>query len=166
MERAGPKEIDVRQIASLEGLLKDLIQLYLQAYEEMPQYAFRDPKRIKGYLRWLLKHSAGGFWVALVNGRPVGLIAVQPDCRFQGEEIPEIHEFLVAPPYRHTGVADLLLKEALNFLRRGGHRRVALWVGEENERAREFYRRHGFQETARQGVWRRMEADLSGQKID
>ncbi|WP_456430923.1 GNAT family N-acetyltransferase [Thermosulfuriphilus sp.] len=166
---ADPKaNLEIRSISSLDPLLKDLIDLYLLAYKDIPQYAFRDPRRVKGYLRWLLKHAQGGFWVAFVKQRPVGLIAIQPDAHFQGEEVAEIHEFLVAPDYRHTGVAEKLLETALSFLKDRGHQRVALWVGEGNERARDFYRRHGFNETARQGVWLRMEAPLAsfGQKVN
>ncbi len=156
----------LKAISSLEGLAGDLKNLYLEAYGQDYLYAYRDPKRVRRYLRWLLKHAQGGFWVAFDRGRPVAFLALQPDCRFQGETVPEIHELVVSPRYQGRRMARKLMEEAFRFLEERGFNKVALWVGEHNERAKKFYRRLGFRETAKQGSWIRMERDLAPQASD
>ena len=153
-------KIDIKSIRKLNSLGKELQRIYLEAYREDYLYAYRDPARVKRYLKWLLKHADGGFFVAFDGERPVGFIVVQADCRFQGEQIPEIHELVVDPAYQGRGIGRLLMKTALDHLRKKGFQRVALWVGEKNEDARRFYESLGFKITARQGSWLRMEKEL------
>ncbi len=152
--------IVIKSIRSLNSLAKELQRIYLEAYREDYLYAYRDPARVKRYLKWLIKHADGGFFVAFDGKRPVGFIVVQPDCRFQGEQIPEIHELVVDPAYQGRGIGKLLMETALNHLKEKGFTKVALWVGEKNEDARRFYERLGFKVTSRQGAWLRMEKDL------
>ncbi len=162
VDTSKPK-IRIKQISSLEDLAKDLERLYLEAYRDDYLYAYREPKRVRRYLRWLIKHAQGGFWVALAGERPVGFLALQPDCRFQGEVVPEIHELVVDPEYQGQSVARKLMEEAFRFLEERGYSRVALWVGEKNEKAKHFYQNLGFEETSRQGAWIRMERPLHPQ---
>ncbi len=154
------ENILIKSISSLKDLEKELQALYLEAYGQDYLYAYRDPKRVRRYLRWLLKHAQGGFWVAFDQGRPVAFLALQPDCRFQGETVPEIHELVVAPGYQKRGLGQRLMEEAFRFLEALGHKKVALWVGEHNDRAKKFYERLGFKETFHQGAWIRMERPL------
>ncbi len=155
--------IHIKQLFSLEDLAADLERLYLEAYRDDYLYAYRDPKRVRRYLRWLIKHAQGGFWVALAAEKPVGFLALQPNCRFQGEVVPEIHELVVSPEYQGQSVARKLMETAFQFLEDRGFVRVALWVGEHNERAKNFYQHLGFVETSRQGAWIRMERSLNPQ---
>ncbi len=45
-----------------------------------------------------------------------------------------------------TGIGTALHRRALDELRRDGHHRAALWVAEQNPRARRFYEREGWSE--------------------
>ncbi len=153
-------KIEIRSINSLQDLIKDLQRIYMAAYQEDYLYAYREPGRIKRYLKWLMKHAKGGFFVAFVDDRPVGFLALQPDCRFHGEIVPEIHELVVDPEFQGLGLGKRLMERAFEFLRHRGFSRVALWVGEKNETAKKFYEKLGFKITARQGSWLRMEKEL------
>ncbi len=155
-------EIVIKSINSLDSLAEQLERIYLEAYQEDYLYAYREPKRVRRYLKWLLKHADGGFFVAFDGEKPVGFIVVQPDCRFQGEEIPEIHELVVAPAYQGKGIGKKLMEKALKYLEEKGYQKVALWVGEKNEDARRFYERLGFRLVTRQGSWLRMEKEFQG----
>ncbi len=153
-------DIVLKNIKRLNSLAEELKRIYLNAYQEDYLYAYRDPGRVKRYLKWLIKHAEGGFWVAFDGNRPVGFIVVEPECRYQGEVVPEIHELVVDSSYQGRGIGRRLMETALNFLKERGYRKVALWVGEKNKDAQEFYRRLGFKFTGRQGSWLRMEKDL------
>ncbi len=153
-------KVEIKAIDSLKDLAQELQRIYLEAYQDDYLYAYREPGRVKRYLKWLLKHAQGGFFVAFVEGKPVGFLALQPDCRFHGEIIPEIHELVVDPKYQGLGVGKRLMEKAFDYLREKGFSRVALWVGEKNENAKRFYEKLGFRVTARQGSWLRMEKDL------
>ena len=153
-------EITIKNITKLDSLLEELKRIYLDAYQEDYLYAYREPRRVKRYLKWLVKHADGGFFVAFEGDRPVGFLVVEPECRYHGEVVPEIHELVVDPAYQGRGIGRRLMEAALNFLKRRGYQKVALWVGEGNKDAQEFYRRLGFKFTGRQGSWLRMEKDL------
>jgi ribosomal protein S18 acetylase RimI-like enzyme len=55
-----------------------------------------------------------------------------------------------APGHRHLGVADALVRAALDWAAEHGGRRVRLWIVERNEEARAFYRGWGFAPTGRE----------------
>jgi len=50
----------------------------------------------------------------------------------------------VAPKQWGTGAADALMATTLDYLADEGFTQSYLWVFEGNERARRFYRRHGW----------------------
>ncbi|QJA05665.1 GNAT family N-acetyltransferase [Thermosulfurimonas marina] len=136
-------------------LLEKLVELYERAYQEDLRYAEIGRRRIKRYLKWLFKHARGAFWVAFEGEEPVGFVALE-----EMGPVPEIHEIVVSPEWRGRSLAEKLMQEALDYLSRRGFSRVALWVGEHNQRARHFYEKMGFQITEKAGVWLRMEKEL------
>jgi len=70
-------------------------------------------------------------WVAEdPTGEPVGFAAVSDGM---------LNHLYVAPTWQGRGVGSALLEAA-----RTGMDRLELWVFQRNERARAFYRRHGF----------------------
>ncbi len=155
------KKIEIKRITSLENLLESLKIIYLNAYEDNYLYAYRDPKRVKKYLKWLFKHFKDKFLVAFDKDKPIGFLVLDIDCHFCGEIVPEIHEVVVAPEYQKRGVGHKLMDEAFKCLKALGYKKVALWVGEQNFRAKRFYEQLGFKETVKQDKWVRMEKILS-----
>jgi len=133
-----------------------LVDLYLEAYRGLEEYAYRRRSDVKDYLQWLYKIDPKGFLVAEDKGEVLGFVAA---CRQWWDKnqglMGEIHEIAVPPAHQGRGIGSRLLEEALNVLKRE-HRVFGLWVGERNFRAQEFYRRRGFAPVGRLGKWIRM----------
>jgi len=83
-------------------------------------------------------------WVALSRDRIVGFVTVGPsrdeDAR-RGDR--EIYSIYLDPGTWGHGVARDLMRTVISEI--GDKTPVSLWVLADNERARHFYRRHGFQ---------------------
>ncbi len=137
--------------------LKDIIEVYHNAYIEMPVYAYQKRHDIKGYLKWLYKVDPDGFFVAVLNNKIVGFIAV---CQnwwdyVLNEYIGEVHELAVEKDYQNSGIGSLLFETATDLLRQT-HNTIGLWVGEKNQRAITFYKKRGFEVSRKVGKWLKM----------
>ena len=91
----------------------------------------------------------GNAWIAYARSQAVGyLIAVYVHSLEHLGLTAEIDEFFVLPSARSHGLGDRLLRVAeAEFVRRGCTN-VSLQLGRGNDRARVFYRAHGYSERA------------------
>ncbi len=140
--------------------LEQLIEVYRSGYEGMEQYAETDEEDIRDYLEWLYEGEPSGFLVAEAEeGRLVGFVSTHTDWwdrRFQ-RRTAELHELVVHKNWQGVGIGRALMMAALDYARAQGCEYASLWVGEENWKAREWYRRLGFEEAGKGwGVWVRM----------
>jgi ribosomal-protein-alanine N-acetyltransferase len=83
-------------------------------------------------------------WVAESDQKVVGFLV----ARQLFDEI-EILNLAVAPDFRRSGLATLLLREAFSLAHKHGASKAHLEVRASNQPALEFYKRHGFVETGR-----------------
>jgi ribosomal protein S18 acetylase RimI-like enzyme len=95
--------------------------------------------------RLCVEPTLGSGWIAFVKGVPVGyLLAVYVFSLEHLGLTAEIDEFFVLPSARGKGLGDELLRLAeAEFVRRGCTN-VSLQLGKGNDRARAFYRAHGY----------------------
>ena len=89
----------------------------------------------------------GGYYLVYIEGNLMkGWIGIGIMLDFYSDEmvgiIPEIYVF---PPYRHQGIAEKLCLEGFKHLKEQGLTKVQLNVFEGN-RAKDLYRKLGFQE--------------------
>lgn len=98
----------------------------LLPYRNEEQFAARARARI------------GDMWVAVAGGETIGFVVVKDD---------EVEQLYVDQPARGTGVAAMLLRQAEDEIRAGGHRRAWLAVVAGNQRARSFYARSGWRDS-------------------
>lgn len=101
------------------------------------------------YLTWAgrcVEQESNCIQVAVDDGIE-GYVFVLPESHAMIWDAAVINEIYVAPKLRGAGVADDLLSAALAHARRQDLplERVILDVDAANERARSFYRRHGFE---------------------
>jgi ribosomal protein S18 acetylase RimI-like enzyme len=96
----------------------------------------------------------------------VGTVTLQPDPHEDGGR--ELVAMWVDPAYRRSGLAGSLVASMVNRAVSVGAHEVALWVAEDNARARSLYERSGFELTGERDVMRpgvdqvRMRKELPG----
>ncbi len=141
-----------------ESDVKEFIEVYRKAYKGLEEYAYTTTKSIKSYFRWLLKRDRDGFYKAVIKGEPIGFIACDTNWKspFEEVEVGEIHEVIVLPRYRRSGVGRELIEKCIEYSRKKGRKICELWVGEKNEEAKKFYKELGFKELEKWGIWIRM----------
>lgn len=154
--------VPFNELAQIKKYRRLLIDVYLSAYAEIPEYAYTSRRDIWHYLNWLFRRSRGGFFAVFCDGHLGGFISADPEWfDLDQTKVGEIHELAISREYQGKGVGSVLLARAISFLAQYGHRRVGLWVGVNNHRAIEFYRRKGFVPGPVKGIWQRMYLDLS-----
>ncbi len=72
----------------------------------------------------------------------------------------EIHEIAVIREFQGRGIGSRLFEEGLSYLKSKGIKDLELWVGENNRKARKFYRDYGFEEVEVKWDWVRMTKKL------
>lgn len=90
------------------------------------------------------RHDArkDAFWVAELDGKRVGCVAVQHDKQRPGWA--KLRWFLVEQAARGHGVGHALLDQALAFVRQAGYAGILLWTVDDLVAARRLYERAGF----------------------
>ncbi|MDW8215196.1 MAG: N-acetyltransferase [Roseiflexaceae bacterium] len=106
-----------------------------------------DPQRTRDALRTLLDHPEYGMvHVAAVDGDIVGYIVGSLGLSIEaGGRFLLIDELYVRPAWRGRGLARALLASLLPYAHAHGCRAVELEVGWENDHARAWYERLGFE---------------------
>ena len=83
-------------------------------------------------------------FVAALIARGAVTVAANPDvCGFMAQEGEEIGQLYLSPDARGQGIGSRLLQEAQSRADR-----LTLWCFQQNQGARRFYERHGFQAVA------------------
>jgi putative acetyltransferase len=83
----------------------------------------------------------GGFWVALRDGRVVGMFGLEP----AGQDAMELRRMYVDPSVRRSGIARSMLRFAEDECRRLKMQRLELSTSELQPAALELYRHAGYQ---------------------
>lgn len=91
----------------------------------------------------------GAVWLATIAGEPAGYAIVTFMFSLEhGGMMAEVDEFFVLPEARAHGVGTRLLAAAEQHLRVHNFVRLQLQIDRDNQPARSFYQRHGFEDRA------------------
>jgi GNAT superfamily N-acetyltransferase len=85
-----------------------------------------------------------GLWVAELDGRRVGCIAIQHDAEDQSGSSAQLRWFFVESDARGHGVGRALLDQAIAFCHKAGYGSIWLWTVDDLAAARRQYERAGF----------------------
>jgi ribosomal protein S18 acetylase RimI-like enzyme len=152
-------EIRPATVQDVPGLLP-LVEEYWR-FEDIDGF---DVARVgRELVRLFADGRLGSGWIACSRGEAVGyLLAVYVFSLEHLGLTAEIDEFFVLPSARGRGLGDALLRLAeAEFVRRGCTN-VALQLGSGNDRARAFYREHGYRKRAGFGLLDKMLAERRG----
>lgn len=84
-------------------------------------------------------------WIAFLGARPVGLLnAFEGYSTFAAAPLLNIHDLIVDPAVRGTGIGHRLMEAAEAEARRKGCRKITLEVLERNHRAQRLYASLGY----------------------
>lgn len=134
---------DIRPITSKDiPALLPLVEQYW-IFEDVAGF---DAARVTKELQRLCADpSLGSGWIAFVEGKSVGyLLAVYVFSLEHLGLTAEIDEFFVLPSFRGREIGSELLQVAENEFIRRQCTNVSLQLGQENDRARAFYRANGY----------------------
>jgi GNAT superfamily N-acetyltransferase len=98
----------------------------------------------------LLKHAVSGhkrLLIAAEDQNIIGLVRIGPESG--SSEVGLVYLLYVLPEYWGRGVGKALMSAAMDELRDLGIRVATLWVLRDNQRARRFYERLGWQPDGR-----------------
>ncbi len=137
--------------------VKHFVEIYVDAYRGLEEYAYTTRREIRNYFKWLMKRDPEGVFFAELS-EPVGFIACDSNwfSPFEMKKVGEIHELAVKREFWGKGIGSKLLEKGIEYLRDKKMDYAELWVGVGNERAKKFYEKHGFKEKGRFGKWVRM----------
>lgn len=83
-----------------------------------------------------------GFWTVSLKGRVEGSITIDGIHAKKGGA--HLRWFIISDVLRGRGIGNRLIKEALNFCRNKGYKRVYLWTFEGLNAAKHLYEKSGF----------------------
>ncbi len=119
-------------------------QLLLHEYYEAIKVQKRDaPEDIESYL----SDAASGFWIAYVEGKAAGCVALRP--LGATEQAYECKRLYVRPEFRGRGIAERLLAAMEEYASLIGAQWIYLDSKDDLRDALRLYRRRGYQECAR-----------------
>ncbi len=143
-------------------------RVYHRAYRGLEPYAYEShwtpeerEKYTREYLGWAYEEDPEGFFVAVEepSGEVLGFVSVHTWGEGRARRA-EIIEVAVDPEQQGHGLGRLLLDHAERYAKSKGCTKIQLWVGSENRRALEIYKRRGYREASRYERWTKMLKDL------
>jgi ribosomal protein S18 acetylase RimI-like enzyme len=88
-----------------------------------------------------------GFFVAELDSKVVGYLVLRKEHAPKSLHVYapiQLWRLYVAPAWQGKGIAAGLMEQAVSSTREWGHEAIWLGTGEDNIRAIEFYKKHGF----------------------
>lgn len=122
---------DVGYIAYLHG------KMYAETYGFSRAFEYYV---MKGLTEFMANPVGGDLWVARIDGKNAGAIAITKD----NDNTAQLRWFIIDEAYQGLGLGKRLMETALAFCREKGYLHVFLWTVNILETARYLYKKYGF----------------------
>jgi len=120
---------DVQLTAYFPGVIGKITELHAVYYAENWELDLSFEAQVAGELSDFhvnFQEDRDGFWVAMTHGVFAGSVSI--DGNQAPEEGARLRWFIVPAQFQGRGIGSLLLKEAIDFCREVGHKRIFLWT--------------------------------------
>lgn len=138
-------------VADAEALLRLHVRARLSYYrgfvddERLAEENRRDPADYE----LMIEAPDRTVWCAETRGQLAGFLTIGRPYHAEPDADSELYQIQVDPAYHRHGIGTALHRAAVAGWRARGVATARLWVWEFNERAREFYRHHGWRPDGR-----------------
>jgi DNA-binding MarR family transcriptional regulator/N-acetylglutamate synthase-like GNAT family acetyltransferase len=122
---------DVGYVAHLHGILYD------KTYKFGPMFEYYV---MKGLAEFMINSDGGELWIAEVNRKIVGSIAITKS----NDTVAQLRWFVLDENYQGLGIGKKLMETAINFCHNQGYQHVFLWTVSILETARYLYKKYNF----------------------
>jgi GNAT superfamily N-acetyltransferase len=137
--------IEPATIADLDQLADLLGILFSQEAELTPDW----DKQLRGLQAIVTSPAVGQIFVARDGGLVLGMVSLlRTISTAEGGPVCWLEDMVVRPDARAAGIGSRLLQHAIDYARANGFKRITLLTDGDNDGARRFYQRHGFQPSA------------------
>jgi GNAT superfamily N-acetyltransferase len=98
---------------------------------------------MKSLTEFIIDRDGGELWIAEVDGKMVGSIAITKSS----DHMAQLRWFILDENYHGRGIGKKLMETAIQFCDAQGYIHVFLWTVSILERARSLYQKYGFRVT-------------------
>ncbi|MBI5252340.1 MAG: GNAT family N-acetyltransferase [Desulfomonile tiedjei] len=136
---------ELRLTGYFPGVVGKITELHAVYYSEHWGFDITFEAQVARELSLFLSNfqtDRDGFWVALLQGRFAGAIAI--DGTLGTSEGARLRWFIVEPRFHGNGVGRELIRSAVEFCRNAGYHKVFLWTFRGLDAARKLYEQAGF----------------------
>ena len=134
-------QIPPANASDIPALCELLALLFSQEADFKPDHKAQS----RGLARIIGNPEVGLIVVARQDSQVVGMVnLLYTVSTALGDRVALLEDMVVSPNARGSGVGSLLLKQAIQFARSNGCKRITLLTDRTNESAQRFYQRHGF----------------------
>ncbi|MDQ0219325.1 GNAT family N-acetyltransferase [Peribacillus cavernae] len=122
---------DVGYVAHLHG------KLYEKTYKFGRMFEYYV---MKGLTEFMINTDGGDLWVAEVNGKIVGSIAITKS----NDTVAQLRWFVLDENYQGLGIGKKLMETAIHFCKKQSYQQVFLWTVSILDTARYLYQKYNF----------------------
>jgi DNA-binding MarR family transcriptional regulator/ribosomal protein S18 acetylase RimI-like enzyme len=122
---------DVGYVAHLHGTLYENTYKFGKMFE---YYV------MKGLTEFMINTDGGELWIAEVNGKVVGSIAITKS----NDNVAQLRWFILDENFHGMGIGKKLMETAIDFCKKHRYKHVYLWTVSHLETARYLYRKYNF----------------------
>lgn len=139
-----PSQSDISIRTFRPGDVGFVAQLHGTMYENTYQFGrMFEYYVMKGLTEFMIDTNGGELWIAEVDGKPVGSIAITKS----NNNVAQLRWFILDENYHGMGIGKKLMDTAIEFCKKQGYIHVFLWTVGILETARYLYQKYNFRVT-------------------
>lgn len=129
--------------------LKSLNKLLKALFEQESEFKVDKKLQTKGLKKIIKSKKLGDIFVYEKNGKVIAMVNVLYSYSTAlGQKVATLEDMVVLKKYRQKRYGTKLLRSVLKKLQKSNVARVTLLTDFDNDKAHEFYKKHGFKKSS------------------